>query len=155
MKWKKNIDIKKICNLCFVRRYVYTTFSCTPLCWSNGTFSLSMDIIAFMSDFQKYRNPAIKRYTCMWTYCRENWVCVSLLTVKITPDKHTLGSRFLDVKVTSYCSTLRALCQWCSFPRHQMLKFLPNYRVWPLFLYWAEKTWSTFFVSQFSNVFSC
>ena len=64
-------------------------YTCTPLCKSNGTFSKGTDINEFMSDFRTYKNPAIERY--MLTYCRENLVCVSLLVVKIIPDKHTWG----------------------------------------------------------------
>ena len=56
-------------------------------------FSEGMDINEFMSDFQEYKNPVIKRY--MLTYGRENLVCISLLIVFIIPDKHTWGPDFL------------------------------------------------------------
>ena len=64
---------------------------CTPLCKSYGTFSQGMDINEFISDFEKYKNPAIKHY--MLTYCPENLICVSLLIV--IADKYTWGPHSL------------------------------------------------------------
>ena len=54
-------------------------YACTPLCKSNGTFSLGIYINGIVSVYQKYKNVDLKCY--MLTYYCINMVCVSILII--------------------------------------------------------------------------
>ena len=57
--------------------------TCTPLCKSNGTLFLDIDIIELTSILHKYKTPVTKR--CILTCCWVNLVCIRHLIVKIMP----------------------------------------------------------------------